>query len=142
LILAFHYWSRSSRKKVSRRLIGLLVLLVMAVGAYLYLNSSFTFSSPVNGEKYIEGFKVRPDVAPLITSDYTTDDALKNSEYRPEEVWTSSSITGMRLGVLFLWLLSFVCLSAAISSFVLYHRRLPARGQRTTRAPRNQSATQ
>jgi hypothetical protein len=132
LILVFHFWSRSRRKEVSRRLIGLLGLLVIAFGAYLYLNSSLTFSHPVDGEKCIKGFKVRSDVR--ITSDYSADDALKETAYLPEEVWTSSSITMTRLSLLFLWLLSFVSLSAAISSFVMYHRRRPTRGQHSIRA--------
>jgi hypothetical protein len=130
LILVFHLWLRSGREKVSRRLIRLLVLLVIVFGFYLFLNSSFTFSSPVDGQKYIKGFQVRPDVAPVLTADYTAADALKEAEYRPEEVWTSLSISTMRLGLLFLWLLSFASLSATISSFVLYHRGKPARKTR------------
>lgn len=127
LICAFHFWSRSSRKGSSRQIVLLVVLLVIFFGAYLYCNSTYTFSSPVDDAKYVKGFTIRPDVAPLIASDYTPDDALEGAEYRAEEVWTSSSITIMRLTLLFLWLFSFISLSAAIASFVLYHRRRPAR---------------
>lgn len=128
LICAFHFWSRSSRKGSSRQMVLLIVLLVICFGAYLYCNSTYTFASPVDNEKHAKGFTLRPDVAPLIAPDYTPDDALESAEYRPEEVWTASSITIMRLTLLFLWLLSFISLSAAIASFVLYHRRRPVRG--------------
>lgn len=123
LIVVFHFWCRSRRRDVSRRLVIAVILLLGGFGIYLYLNSSFTFSSPVDGEKYVKGFTVKPDVAPLITSEYSPDSALKGAEYRPDEVWTSSSIGLMRLSLLFLWLFSFACLSVMISSFVLYHRR-------------------
>jgi hypothetical protein len=134
LICVFHFWSRSSRKGVGRRMVGLIILLVVFFGAYLYLNSSFTFSSPVDSEKHVKGFKVRPDVAPLITSNYTTNDALKEAEYHPEEVWTSSSITATRLLLLFFWLSSFIFLSSTISVFVLYQRRQPSRTRNFIRA--------
>jgi hypothetical protein len=134
LICAFHFWSRSSRKGSSRQIVVLIVLLLIFFGAYLYFNSTYTFSSPVDDEKHVKGFTIRPDVAPLITSDFTLDDALRSAEYRPEEVWTTSSITIMRLTLLFLWLVTFISLSASIASFVLYHRRRPARGQHFTRA--------
>lgn len=127
LICVFHFGLRASRKGTSRKIVSLLLLLAIFFGVYLYLNSTFTFSSPVNEEKHVKGFTLRSDVAPLIASDYTPDDALKSAEYRPDEVWTSSSITTMRLTLLFLWLFSFVSLSAAIGSFVLYHRGRPAR---------------
>jgi TctA family transporter len=133
LICVFHFWSRSSRKAVSRRMVILIILLVICFGAYLYHNSTFTFFTPV-GEKLVKGFTLRSDEAPLIPSVYpTADDALEGAEYRPDLVWTSSSITAMRLTLLFLWLFSFVSLSAAIASFTLYHRRRPARSQNITR---------
>ena len=135
LICVFHFWSRSSRKSVSRRTVGLIILLVICVGVYLYHNSTFTFSSPGDGEKLVKGFTLRPDIAPLIPSDFpTADDVLESAEYRPEAVWTSSSITAMRLILLSLWLCSFVLLSATISSFVLYYRARPARSQPATGA--------
>lgn len=139
LICVFHFWSRSNRKAVGRRMVGLIVLLCVFFAGYLYLNSSFTFSSPVNGEKYVKGCELRPDVAPIITPDYSSNDALRDAEYKPEEVWTSSSITTMRLSVLCLWLCSFVSLSAAISSFVLYHRGRPARRQPSAQETPNSS---
>lgn len=123
LICAFHFWSRSTRKALSRRLVFLVILLVIFFGAYLYLNSAYTFSSPVDDEKHVKGFFVRPDVVPLITAEYTADDALRGNEYQADKVWTLSSITAARLAVLLLWLLSFIALSATIASFVLYYRR-------------------
>jgi hypothetical protein len=134
LICLFQFASRASRKATSRILVVLTVVLLLSFSAYLYLNSTYTFSSPVDGEKHVKGFTVRPDVAPLIAPDFTLDDALAAAEYRPEEVWTSSSITTMRLTLLFLWLLSFISLSAAISSFILYQRGRPARRQKSTQA--------
>jgi len=126
LICVFHFWSRSSRKSVSRRIVILIVLLVICFGSYLYLNGTFTFSTPL-GEKFVKGFTLTPDAALLITPEYTTDAMLEEMGYRPDAVWTSSSITVMQLVLLFLWLLSFISLSATIASFVLYHRRTSVR---------------
>jgi hypothetical protein len=129
LICTFHFWYHSSRRQVSSRIIASLILLSLFFGAYLYVDSSFTYSSPVNGEKYVKGFRLRPDVASLISTDFTPDDALKSAEYNPAEVWTSSTITAMSLILLCLWLLSFISLAATIASFVIYHRLRPARGK-------------
>ena len=132
LICAFHFWARLGRGRVSRRMVAAAALLLALFGGYLYLNSSYTFTTPADEQKHVKGFELRPDVAPLVRPDFTADDALKGAEYRPEEVWTSSSISVMRLALLGLWLFSFVALAACIASFVLYHRRHPAGGRGVT----------
>ena len=126
LIGVFHFWSRSGYKRVSRTMVVSLVLLIICFGAYLYFNSSFTFTAGASADKFVKGFVPRPDVAPLLSSDFTADDALRSNEYRAEAVWTTSSITTMRLTLLFLWLVSFAFLSMAVASFVIYQRRKPA----------------
>jgi hypothetical protein len=126
LISVFHFWFGSGYKRVSRRMVFSFVLLVVSFGAYLYFNSSYTFTVGTSTDKYVKGFVLRPDVAPLIAPDFTPDDALSSAEYRPEAVWTAGSITAVRLVLLSLWLTSFVLLSTAIASFVIYHRRRPA----------------
>ena len=123
LIVVFHFGFGSGYKRVSRRMMVSLVLLVVSFGAYLYFNSSFTFTAGASADKFVKGFVLRPDVVPLITSDFTVDDALRSSEYRPEAVWTENSITAMRLILLSVWLVSFVLLSMTIASFVIYQRR-------------------
>ena len=122
LMVVFHLWTRSTRKTVGRRLAFLIIALTIFFGAYLYLNSAKTYSSPVDDEKHVKGFTVRADVAPVITADYTTDDALRGNEYQANRVWTESSITAARLALLTLWLLNFIALSATIGLFVLYYR--------------------
>jgi hypothetical protein len=127
VLTVFHFWYRSSYKRASRRMLLAIALLVGCFGVYLYLNSLFTFTAGANAAKYIKGYAVRPDVAPLITADFTVDDALASSEYNAEAVWTKGSIAVMRIILLFLWLISFALLSMTISSFVIYHRRKRAR---------------
>lgn len=125
LIVSFHFWFRSPRKRVSRRLIIFLVLLILCFGAYLYCDSAYTFAAGANVTKSVKGFTLRPDVAPLISADFTPEDALRSAEYQAEAVWTAESITAMRLILLSMWLASFVFLSATVATFVLYHRRTP-----------------
>jgi len=126
LIAVFHFWFRFGYKRVSRRMIVLLVMLIICFGAYLYFDSSYTFTAGASSDKYVKGFVPRPEVAPLLSPDFTADDALSSNEYRPEAVWTKGSITAMRLTLLSLWLASFVLLSATIATFVIYHRRRAA----------------
>jgi hypothetical protein len=123
LIFAFHFWYRQAFKQVTRRMRISLAILLICFGVYLYLNSAYTFTSPVDGEKFVKGLSIRPDVKPLIRNGYTPDDALKGAEYQAREVWTSSSIDGMRIALLILWLGSFVSLAVFIASFVMYQRR-------------------
>jgi hypothetical protein len=126
LIVAFHFWFRSPRKHVSHRLILFLVLLVVCFGAHLYCDSTYTYTAGADATKLVKGFTLRPDVAPLISADFTPEDALRSAEYKAEAVWTAGSITAMRLILLALWLASFVFLSATVVTFVLYYRRRPA----------------
>jgi hypothetical protein len=123
LMCAFHFLSRANRRITNRILFALIVTLLILFGGYLYFNSQYTFVSPVNDEKYVKGFTLRTDVTAVISESYTSDDALRGAEYRPEEVWTRTSITLMRLTLLALWLGSFVSLSTTLAIFVLFHRR-------------------
>jgi len=123
LMCAFHLWSRSTRSGLGRRLALLIVLLFIFFGAYLYINGAYTFHSPVDDSKHVKGFILRPDVAPLITADFSAEDALAGNEYQADQVWTSPSINAAMLTLLVGWLLSFISLSAIIASFVLYYRR-------------------
>lgn len=122
LIFAFHFWLRQPFKQVSRRMRVALVLLIVFFGIYLYLNSAYTFASPTDGERFVKGFILRPDVVPLIRNGYTPDDALKGAEFQAREIWTVSSINAMQITLLTLWLLSFTVLSIFIASFVMYQR--------------------
>ena len=127
LICVFHFWSTSGYRRVSRRMVISIVLLVVFGGVYLYLSSSYTFTAGASSDRFVKGIVPRPEVEPLLTPKFTADDALRSSGYNPQAVWTTASITAMRLILLSLWLVSFVFLSTTIASFVIYYRRRHAR---------------
>jgi hypothetical protein len=126
LMAVFHFGFGSTREHVSRRMIVLVLLMVICFGVYLYLGSMFIFTAP-GDERFIRGFTLRPEVQAVIGQNYSVEDALNGYEYRADAIWTKGSITAMRLILLSLWLLSFSFLSGTIASFVIYHRRRPAR---------------
>lgn len=127
IICAFHFWHRISYRRATRVMLITLACLIVFFGAYLYFSNAYVFSSPSDGQRYVKGFVLREDIVPLIRKDYTAADALAGAQYRPDEVWTSSSITLMQLNLLLLWAISFTALSLFIATFVIYQRRRAVR---------------
>lgn len=107
-----------SRRGAKRALKVAGVLVVVTLIAYAVIHSALTFVMP-GGDREVQGFVVRQDVAPLITGDYDTNDALRDSSWHPEDVWEVWSITVVRLSLLLFWLAFFASVASFLILFVI-----------------------
>ena len=90
-----------------------LIALALSLSFYLALKIKYTFIAP-QGDINVTGFTLRDDVAYLISTEYSVDQALQDAEYKEERIWTKSSINVVRASLLATWLAFF----AAIGHFI------------------------
>jgi hypothetical protein len=118
LLLVFSTWSGKGSPTMKRLIWTFGVLTGVAFMVYLVLASQLMLSAP-DGTRFSAGLIVRQDVAPLVKSDYTTMDALRDAAWDPEQVWTKSSITMVRAALIAFWFATFGCFVSCLAVFVL-----------------------
>ena len=121
LILVFEF-GQKRRKKVAGLLTQMAIITVVLFAAYLFTVDRYTFTSPINDQRYVKGYELRPDVAKLLRNDFTEDDALQGSEYNPSAIWTPTSISIMKVTLLLLWLAFFAGLASIVGTFIVHNR--------------------
>jgi hypothetical protein len=87
------------------------------------LLSHFSASPGGGRERVIKGTTVRPEVAVLLGPTYGPEDALRESEYDVEKVWTAPSITIVRTVITLVWVGTFVSLAIYLTVFITLQRR-------------------
>jgi hypothetical protein len=132
LIWVFHFWHELSSAKLKRRMRFSLLAFCLGSIVSLALLGTFTVSRGKGVDRIVAGFQVRSDVRPLLGSNYTTLDALKDTE-SPEDVWTGFSINVTRFVIQIVWIFTFAALAVYIGVFVMAQRREPS--QVTGRGP-------
>jgi hypothetical protein len=119
LVCIFQFFLKKEKAKLSQYLIISVIVFFLSSYLYLGMTSSYTFRQPKTGELMVKGFELTPEVKRVIGPDYPPEDALKGNRYDPEGVWTTRSITAMRLSLVAIWLLMFVSLSSFLGMFVV-----------------------
>ena len=128
-IWVFQFWYRTSEPLLERRMKIAILSFALGLICFLFLNQSFVVSPGSGQGRIIEGFNVRPDVAAVLNSNYRVEDALRDSEYDPQKVWTEQSIAIVKNVLLSLWIFTFICLAVSLTIFVVLQKRrsfLPA----------------
>jgi TIR domain len=116
--LALGRWMAQRRMGSGRgRLIGAVLLLLLAAGLFLALMSRYTFTIPSSGEVAVKGFVCTPEarqIYPLTCPDDDLD-ALRSAEYEATRIWQPWSVDLVRLGLLLSWFLAWAaaCVLAA-----------------------------
>lgn len=123
ILWGFHFWSGMDGGKLNRRMKVALAMFCVGMLASLMLLARFTVSPGKGRERVIEGWTVRADVKPIINSSYTPEQALRDSEYDPDQVWTSTSVAAMRVLITGLWLATFASFAGYLTAFIMQHRR-------------------
>lgn len=132
LVAMFQFWRHKPVPKLETRMKVALVCLVAGFIASLALVWHFTVSPGAGRERVVEGLRLRSDIAPLIGSTYSPEEALRDNEYDATQVWTKTSVTAMRVLVPAVWLATFVALAVYLGLFVMIQRRpQPTATQRT-----------
>lgn len=125
LIFIFHFFFRTSRKKLNKIMLVAIVVLSITFVSYLFTFSRYTRTHPKTNKQIVLGYEpVTEDIGHLLAEGYTPDEALAGSEYAPEKIWTERSITYVRLIIVLLWLAAFISLAVFIGLFVMSQRRI------------------
>jgi hypothetical protein len=104
-------WTRAARKAHRRRWIVVATALTLAgLLAYLTLYSMFVENIPGASDRLVRGYECTGDTRQMlelrgeVCSDLSLE-ALEDTGWEPGELWTQSSITAVRLGLVSSWLI-------------------------------------
>jgi hypothetical protein len=131
--LAAWEWTRAAKVR-NRRLWIIIATGVTLLGlvSYLTLYSMFIEIIPASGIRVIRGYECTSD-ALLLYGDQCPDlprQALQDASWETVDLWTRSSVTKVRLGLAFSWLIFTAGLVLAVGSIVAGRKagsRRPAR---------------
>lgn len=93
-------------------------VLMGTASVYLFAVSTFTYQTPTTKERWAKGY-VCTDDALLVYKQRCPQlgmDELRNAEFEAERLWTSRSVSIVRVSMLALWLLSFAMLGLLVSA--------------------------
>lgn len=123
IVFVFQFWSQISDRKLKLRMKGALGLVILGmIGSYVLLNS-LTVAPGQGQERIFKGLTLRSDVKPIITGSYTAEQALRESEYNSQKVWTQDSVVIARTIITVIWVATFVCLAIYLTVFIILQRR-------------------
>lgn len=124
VVWVFQFWFQAKERKLHVRMrIALGLFLVGLVSSFLLLER-FSVSPGQGRERVIEGLFLRPDVKPIINESYTAEQALADSEFDPEKVWTKESVGMLRTLITFLWVVTFASFALYLTVFIILQRRV------------------
>lgn len=123
VVWVFQFWSDVQDRGLRIRMKIALALFLISIVSALLLLQRFTVSPGQGRERVIEGLYLRPDVKSLVDTSYTPEEALRDSEYDPDQVWTRESIVLLRTLITVTWIASFVFLAIYLNVFIILQRR-------------------
>jgi hypothetical protein len=131
VVWVFQFWRKAGERKLHIRMKAALVVFALGMVLSLVLLWLFTVSPGQGRDRVVEGFSVRPDIKPLISDSYTPEQALRESEYDPEKVWTKGSVVTMQTSIITIWMVTFASVAMYLTIFIILQRRrsLPLRAQ-------------
>jgi hypothetical protein len=125
----FHFWQGVAPRRLNFRMKVSAIVFCVALCASGVLIDRFTSHPRPHSDPIVCGYRLRPDVRPLISASYTASDALRDAEYDAERVWTPGSITLIHAVLIACWLLTFVSVSVFTSTFIILQKRSQLRKQ-------------
>jgi hypothetical protein len=123
VVTVFQFWFNCEERKLRFRMLIALGVFVVCLLSSIMLLDKFTVSPGVGRDRVIEGYSLRPDVEPLINESFTPEQALRESEYDPDKVWTRGSIALLRALITVTWIAAFAGFAAYLTLFVISQRR-------------------
>ena len=128
-ILIFQSLRNTSLRAINRITALSALGLALVACAYLIAVSLFTYQTPTTKEYWAKGFVCTAE-ALAIYKDKCPNlgiDELQGAEYEAERLWTSQSVTIIRVTLVVLWLLAFVAIAAVIGSLLVHPARTETR---------------
>lgn len=132
VVWVFQFWRNTAERKLHIRMKAALVVFALGIMVSLVLLWLFTVSPGQGRDRVVEGFAVRQDVKPLISDSYSPEQALRESQYDPEKVWTKGSVVMMQTSIIVIWMVTFASVAMYLTIFIVLQRRrsLPLNAQR------------
>lgn len=127
VVICYQIFRAGSRRLISRVILLSAILLFLFSLVYLGLISEFTVKVPGGGVNEIKGFVCTEMAATMHEKlcPWLGEAELKDAEWTPTLLWTSWSVTIMRLLIVVSWLSSFMLLSICLATFIIYQRQRP-----------------
>jgi hypothetical protein len=123
VVSVFQFWSNTGEQKLRFRMLIALGVFVVCLLSSLILLDRFTVSPGVGRDRIIEGYSLRPDIKSLVNESYTPEQALRESEYDPDRVWTRGSIACLRALITVTWMATFAGFAVYLTLFIILQRR-------------------
>ena len=119
----FQSWYLLPLSRIKKRMNICLAAVAVLFLLFMGMIGAFTVEAGAKGARVIEGFAVRSEVKPLLSSSYSESNALRDSAYDAEQVWTRGSILTVTLGLESIWVLAFAYFAAFLCAFIIMQRR-------------------
>jgi hypothetical protein len=120
LAFVYQYFRRSKHRRETRTMIAGAALLVASFSLYLPMFSQLTYDTPTTERRFAKGFVCTVE-ARTVYGDKCPNlgmDELKGAEYEAERLWTSQSVTAVKIGLFGLWTLAFVAMAMLAANLV------------------------
>lgn len=127
LLFVYQFIKSARRQLVNRILMAGAAAMLFAGTGYLIADSLFTFQVPHTTERFVKGYICTADAQAVFRDRCPALDIndLATANYEAETLWTPRSIAVVRIGLIALWLTTFVALSVVIGSFIVYQSQVP-----------------
>ncbi len=119
----FQFWSSTKERQLRPRMLIALSIFLVGLVSSLVLLERFTVSPGQGRDRVVEGYSLRGDIRPIVNESYTPEQALRESEYDPERVWTRESIALLRALITVTWMATFVGFAVYLTVFIILQRR-------------------
>jgi hypothetical protein len=129
LILAFQFLKKARVRTINRVLAVSAAILFLSSILYLGLLSEFSYQIPGAKLTAVKGFVCTAEAIAAFAGKcpWLGETELKQAEWFAPHLWTSWSITIMRVLLASVWLLAFMMLTTVLGSFVVHQRRFAPR---------------
>jgi hypothetical protein len=122
LALVFQLLRSGRRNVVSRIMVRWTIILCLLVPIYLLLIALFTYSEPISKRRFTKGFEctehaklVFPKECPLLGTD-----EISTASYEEDTLWTTRSVSAVKVLIDVMWLACFAALSTVLGSFGVF----------------------
>jgi len=123
VVWVFQFWFNAEERKLRVRMFIALAIFLVGLVSSLGLFARFAVSPGQGRDRVIEGYSLRPDVRPIINESYTPEQALRESEYDPDKIWTKESIAILQTLITVTWIGTFACFAIYLTIFIIFQRR-------------------
>jgi hypothetical protein len=125
LVLTFQLWYPLTPSRLKARfVVSACLCLAAIIGLVCFLNF---YTLQIGDGRIVIGTRLQDAVGRVLGPGYTTMDALKDSEYDPEKVWTPTSVRAVTTLLELNWLLAVITYTAGLAAFAMLLRTHLAR---------------